>query len=421
MSAATATPPRARPRPSTWSRTSATGRALLTTVLATGVTTFMFLPLLALHLSAAGTPVGRVGLLIGLLSLCGQGFSVISGLLVDRVGARATTTAGFGCRIVGYLLIAAGGPALVPGIAAVGIGGSLLVLSVKARLVTEAAAHDDTRGMLALRSTFGNVGVVLGPALGAVAYPLGFDTILAAAVLSHLVLGFHLTFLTKDEANAEAKNEAKNEADDGPAAPHPPHAADRRPAPERTAAPGRRGPTVLFLAAVAYWAIYSQLNSVIPLTAKTLTGSTAAISVVFTLNGALVLLCQYTLLRRFLGHLPPRTLLTAGFAAFALAYLALLPHAGWLSLLLFTVPATLAEMLIGPSLDELAVTTAPRRRTGRALGLLGLAGAVGSPLGAGLGTHLLQSLHGGPGVWLTITTTAALAAGACLLLPRTAR
>ncbi|WP_158714284.1 hypothetical protein [Kitasatospora aureofaciens] len=44
--------------------------------------------------------------------------------------------------------------------------------------------------------------------------------------------------------------------------------------------------------------IYSQLTSVIPLTAKALTGSTAAISIVFTLNGALVLLCQYTLLRR---------------------------------------------------------------------------------------------------------------------------
>ncbi|MFI9322697.1 MFS transporter [Kitasatospora aureofaciens] len=91
-----------------------------------------------------------------------------------------------------------------------------------------------------------------------------------------------------------------------------------------------------------------------------------------------------------------------------------------MSLLLSTVSATLAEMLIGPSLDELAVTTAPRRRTGRALGLLGLAGAIGFPLGAGLGTHLCQSLHGGPGVWLTITATAALAA-ACLLLPRPAR
>lgn len=406
MIAATATAPAASsetgPRPSTWSRTSTTGRALLATVLATGVTTFMFLPLLALHLSASGIPVGRVGLLIGLLSLCGQGFSVISGLLVDRVGARHTTTAGFACRIAGYLLIAVGGPALVPGIAAVGIGGSLLVLSVKARLVSEAAAHDDTRGMLALRSTFGNVGVVLGPALGAIAYPLGFDTILGAAVLSHLLLGFHLTFLAKDGGKG------------GPAAPQPLTPA---PAPIPPPSPARRGPAVLFAAAIAYWAIYSQLNSVIPLTAKTLTGSTAAISVVFTLNGALVLLCQYTLLRRFLGHLPPRTLLVTGFTAFALAYLALLPQAGWLSLLLFTVPATLAEMLIGPSLDELAVTTAPHHRTGRALGLLGLAGAIGSPLGAVLGTRLLQSLQGGPGVWLTVTVAAALAAAACLLLP----
>ncbi|CAM5545055.1 hypothetical protein BOQ63_005575 (plasmid) [Streptomyces viridifaciens] len=55
---------------------------------------------------------------------------------------------------------------------------------------------------------------------------------MTAAVLSHLLLGFHLTFLAKDE----------------PTAPQPPHTTHPAPAP----APSRRGPVLLFTAAASY-------------------------------------------------------------------------------------------------------------------------------------------------------------------------
>ncbi|MYT23936.1 MFS transporter, partial [Streptomyces sp. SID7760] len=174
-----------------WREASPTARLLLIAVLFTGLTTFMFLPLLAIELTAQGIPAGRTGFLVGLLAFSGQAFSLLTGLLVDRFGAHRVMAAGFLLRVLGYVLLGLGGAGaaapLVAGIVAVGIGGSLLGLSTKTLLVSQEGA--DPRTMLALRSTFVNVGVVAGPALGAAVYPLGFGWILAACVLSHLVLG----------------------------------------------------------------------------------------------------------------------------------------------------------------------------------------------------------------------------------------
>jgi predicted MFS family arabinose efflux permease len=390
-----------------WREASPTARLLLVAVLLTGLTTFMFLPLLAIELTARGIPAGRTGILVGLLAFSSQAFSLLSGFLVDRLGARRVMSAGFGLRIAGYVLIGLGDAgrtaALVAGIVAVGVGGSLLGLSTKTLLVSQDGA--DPRTMLALRSTFVNIGVVVGPALGALVYPLGFPYILGACVLSHLVLGVGLV---------TARSVAAPEGGPGgaPRAKAPAEAAGERPrwtvwqwAP-------------LCALGIAYWAIYSQLNVMLPIAAHELTGSTAAISVVFTANGILVVLLQYTLLRHVFRRATARTLLVLGFLAFALAYATLVPLAGWYSLLGFVLPVTLAEMLIGPSLDEQAVQAAAARRTGLALGTMSAAGALGSLLGSSAGGYLLQVSRGGSEVWLLLVAASVTAAAVCLLLPK---
>lgn len=393
----------------TWRRMSPAGRVLLTTVLLTGLTTFMFLPLLALEFTAQGVPAARTGFLVGLLAFCGQGFSLVSGLIVDRFGTRSVLTAGFTLRIGGYLLLGVGlgvggpdGTRLVPlvaGIAAIGVGGSLLGLSVKTLLVGEDGV--EPREMLALRSTFVNIGVVAGPALGALVYPLGFGWILGACVLSHLLLGIRLTVRPVRRAapgpRTPGKDTAARAAGDGW---------------------GLWQWLPLCLLGVAYWAIYSQLNVVMPITAERTTGSTAAISVVFIVNGALVVLCQYTLLRHVFRRTEARTLLLAGFLAFALAYAVFIPLTGWFSLFVFVLPVTFAEMLISPSLDEQAVRASSPLRTGLALGTMSAVGAVGSLLGSSMGGYLLQSLSGGSGIWLVLVSLSLCAALTSLLLPK---
>ncbi|MFJ3911025.1 MFS transporter [Streptomyces vinaceus] len=389
-----------------WREASPTARLLLIAVLFTGLTTFMFLPLLAIELTAQGIPAGRTGFLVGLLAFSGQAFSLLTGLLVDRFGARRVMAAGFLLRVLGYVLLGLGGagaPApLVAGIAAVGVGGSLLGLSTKTLLVSQEGA--EPRTMLALRSTFVNVGVVAGPALGAAVYPLGFGWILAACVLSHLVLGTCLVL--RRSVTASRSRPAAGRAPDP--------AADGAPAAPWTL----RQWLPLCGLGVAYWAIYSQLNVLLPITANEMTGSAAAISVVFTANGLLVVLFQYTLLRHVFRRATARTLLVLGFLAFACAYATLIPLAGWYSLLAFVVPVTLAEMLIGPSLDEQAVSAAATRRTGLALGTMSAAGALGSLFGSSAGGYLLQSARGGSEVWLLLVGSSLAAAAICLLLPK---
>ena len=390
----------------TWRQTSPTGRVLLLAVLLTGLTTFMFLPLLALQLTEQGIGAGRAGFLVGLLAFSGQGFSLICGLIVDRLGTRKVLSAGFALRIVGYLLLGAGLaggtslPALVGGIVCIGVGGSLLGLSIKTLLVRE--RDIPAREMLALRSTFVNMGVIVGPALGALVYPLGFGYVLAACVTSHLVLGLRLTLRPpKDRAERPAE-----------------------PAGRAQETPGKSGSWArwqwapLVLVGVAYWAIYSQLNVVLPIAAKDLTGSAAAISVVFTLNGALVVLFQYSLLRHVFRKAGTRTLLALGFLAFGSGYALLIAFTGWGALLAFVLPITLAEMLISPSLDEQAINASSLRRTGLALGTMSAAGALGSLIGSGLGGYLLQSLHAGTDLWLLLSGLSLAAAAFCFLLPK---
>ncbi|WP_030158126.1 MFS transporter [Streptomyces sp. NRRL S-244] len=404
-----------------WREASPTARLLLVAVLFTGLTTFMFLPLLAIELTARGIPAGRTGFLVGLLAFSGQAFSLLTGLLVDRFGAHRVMSAGFLLRVLGYVLLGLGGggaPApLVAGIVAVGVGGSLLGLSTKTLLVSQEGT--DARTMLALRSTFVNVGVVAGPALGAAVYPLGFGWILAACVLSHLVLGTCL--LLRRSVTASRSRATEGRATEGRAT------EGRATAPAARAGDGAGAPTTAWTLrqwlplcglGVAYWAIYSQLNVLLPITANEMTGSTAAISVVFTANGLLVVLFQYTLLRHVFRRATARTLLVLGFLAFACAYATLIPLAGWYSLLAFVVPVTLAEMLIGPSLDEQAVNAAATRRTGLALGAMSAAGALGSLFGSSAGGYLLQSAQGGSEVWLLLVGSSLAAAAICLLLPK---
>lgn len=389
----------------TWRRTSSDGRALLLAVLLTGLTTFMFLPLLAIQFTAEGLAAGRVGFLVGLLAFCSQGFSLVCGLIVDRLGTRAVLTSGFVLRIIGYLLLMLGDGGrmtpLVAGIAAIGVGGSLLGLTIKTLLVREDSV--EPREMLALRSTFVNVGVVAGPALGAAVYPLGFSYILAACVLSHLLLGIRLTI--RPAAKTLPEPPAAAAAKDGPPAAGPQPWARWRWVP-------------LCLLGVAFWAIYSQLNVLLPITARELTGSAGASSVVFTLNGVLCVLLQYTMLHHVFGKAAIRTLLVVGFVAFACAYAVFIPLAGWYSLLAFVLPVTVAEMLIAPSLDEQAVKVSSVRRTGLALGTMSAAGAIGSLLGSSLGGYLLQTLHGGTDLWLVLVVFSLVAAATCFLLPK---
>lgn len=388
-----------------WQRSSQSARSLLLAVSLTGLTTFMFLPLLSVRLADSGLSTGLVGIIVGLLLLSSQALSLVIGFVIDRFEPRTVLSSGFALRIVGYATLASGlsgdpsVPLLVVAVVCIGVGGSILGLSTKTQLIREDLQH--RREMLALRSTFVNAGVVVGPALGALVYPLGFTYILAACIGSHLMLGLLVVVRV---------TQTERPVDDATAlvGGDPPRRS--RPLVIRQWAP-------LLVVAVAFWAIYSQFYVVLPITAKQMTGSTSAISAVFIINGLMCVLLQYVLLGRVFAGSTTRRLLILGFLGFAVAYVVLAALAGWLALILFVVPFTLAELLIAPGLDQQATLVSNQSRVGLALGAMGVASSVGSFLGASGGGYLLNILPDQQ-AGTVIGALALLAAGACCLLPK---
>jgi len=382
---------------SAWQQVSSTGKALLLGVLLTGLTTYMFLPLLAIELTRQGYTAAEAGLVVGLLAFTTQALALVVGVVVDRFGPRLTMACGLALRIAGYLLLMAGPvhrlalPLLA--VTAIGVGGSLLGIAIKTQLVDESSVPP--RSMLALRSTFINVGVIAGPALGALASSVGFALILLCCIASHLVLGTRLLFVSRAEVEPGGVGEA--------AAP-----LERLPVPALT---------LIVLSSIAYYLLYAQLNLSLPLVAQRLTGHYYAISILFTINGVVIVLCQYPLLGHVFNGQDPKTLLVIGFGAFAAAFAALVLAQGWTLLVVFVLLATLAEMLIAPSIDEHAIRQVPVRRRAFVLGLVAATGAVGALLGSSLGGYLYQRSDGSGRAWVIFVLVALL--GIALNVSRT--
>jgi MFS family permease len=383
-----------------WRQVSPTGKALLLGVFLTGLTTYMFLPLLAVQLTRQGFTATQAGLVIGVLAFTTQAFALVVGLVVDRFGPRLTMALGIGLRIAGYLLLMADHTRMIalPVLAAVaiGLGGGLLGIAIKSQLVDEPAVPP--RSMLALRSTFINVGVIAGPALGALASGIGFALILACCIASHLVLGVRLFFAFRAEPAEPAAASGSDEAESAPLTGF-------------FALFERRLLAFAVLSSVAYYALYAQVNLSLPLIAERLTGHYFAISILFTINGVVMVACQYVLLGHVFKAQTPPALLVIGFGAFAAAFGALVFAHGWTLLVGFVLLATLAEMLIGPSLDEQVIRNAPLRRRAFVLGLVAAGGAVGSLLGSSLGGYLYQHLSHSGAVWIVFVVVALAGVG----------
>jgi MFS family permease len=386
-----------------WRAISPTGKTLLVGVFLTGLTTYMFLPLLALQLTSQGLAAPQVGLVVGVLAFSTQAFALLAGFVADRYGARLTITFGLGLRIAGYLLLAidqAARPAQLAlpliAVTAIGVGGSLLGIAIKAQLADEPGVAP--RRMLALRSTFINAGVICGPALGALASGVGFALILACCVASHLLLGVKLLLTARPDIAVVDETAPGNDVSIGRGF-------------SRTAV------SLIVLSSMAYWVLYSQVNLSLPLVAEKLTGQYYAISVLFTINGVAMVLCQYFLLGHvFKGH-SPVTLLMLGFAAFSAAFVALVFATGWLLLVVFVLLATLAEIFIGPSLDEQAIRRAPVGRRAFVLGAVAAAGASGSLAGSSFGGYLYQRFNGSGSAWIAFVFVALAGVGINLTRP----
>lgn len=347
---------------------------LLVAIVVSGITTFMFYPLITLELLDRGIGAGPTGLILGLLSGTGQILSGLIGRVNARLGSRSLAIGGLALRSVGLLVFAFDTHPLLYAAAAVvaSLGSSSTALALKTELMRVSA----DRGTITMRSIAVNIGALVGPSIGGLVYvAASFSVIVFAAVLSYVLLGVGLLFITfkPPEENTRATGSAGNPA---------------RPV-RRLDKPF----IVLLVCTLAYWGIYSQWPLVVPLYAEEGFGTPLGSAWVYTGNAILILALQYPLLVVLLKGVRSPYVLASGFLLFVGSFIVTPLPAGPATVIVFATLFSLAELLVSPTLDEV---TAQLRSEGtgltRAFGATATVGGASSLAGASVGGVLIERL-----------------------------
>lgn len=309
---------------------------LLVAIMISGISTFMIYPLLVFRMLDIGFNVGEIGLILGVLSGTGRLCSFIIGSANNRFGAKFTVCLGILLRVIGISIFAFKSPLyLYVGFAALAsIGSSATALGIKAELLRLSAE----RKIITMRSMAINSGAIIGPALGAALYHLlSFQVILYLSIGAYLLMACILavTHFSEPEAVTLARNSETKKLNN------------------------YFGFVCITLIASAYWAIYSQWSIIVPLISEQALGYKEASNLVYMANAVIVLVLQYPLVVIALKSVRDSTILLLGFSIFFATFWTLFPNPSFVTVALFCVGFSIAELLISPTLDSQTAKVAP--------------------------------------------------------------
>ena len=353
---------------------------LLVLIVASGITTFMFLPLLTLELVRRGLGVASIGIVVGAMTGSGQIASVFLGSLVARFGSKSVALCGLVVRAAGLstFLFRDDFASYLVGSIVAGIGSTSVSLGIK----TELLAAAGSRKLISLRSAAVNAGALIGPAIGAILFQVtGFNMIIAASLISYLVMGAVIVFVRFESRGAGVRPSAD-----------PPVLEDRL-----FASGKRRQIAVLLLLVASYWFAYSQWNLLMPLAAKQAFHTDQASSWFYIANAALILGLQYLLLVHLLGRLSSRRILLLGYGSLVDGFVVLMFGCAAPAVVAFVVLFTLGEALVSPTLDETASgLSLGHGGLGRLFGLIGSVSGAASFAGGAMTGGILSAVGTGP-------------------------
>jgi DHA1 family multidrug resistance protein-like MFS transporter len=371
---------------------------LLFTSLFSSLSGFLVTPFIAVYLVDEGNvSLQTAGLYIGFIYWCLTAGSILGGPLADRFGTKAVMIAGLLLRMPGYLLFLWADDRLLLLIACLvtGLGGALYFPTSKAALILLTPEGLRLRAF-AVRNMCANVGVALGPLIGALLVQLS-PTLLfitASAIFGVLTL----VNLTLD-------------------VPHvPPHASEVG-LKGLVGALRVRGVVAICLVSALFGFVYIHFESTVPLFLGKV-DQTTFLSWMFVINAVVVVSTQFIAtrlveklsikLRSIIGF----AFYGAGFACFALPVDAIAVWA--LGAVLFSF----GEVVVGLLIDYEIALTVPER-SASVFGISNLTNALGGLVGGGIGAAILSDSTSDLSLdWLLIGGVSALCGGAAAALFR---
>ncbi len=373
----------------------------------------MYLPLSLLYFHhATGLPVTQVGAVMSGAALLGLLGNPLTGVLVDRFGARAVVVGGYLLRasgFLGYLFVHTAAPMFAV-VAVVAFGDVSFPPSIQSFVaeIAQGAARDK---LLAAQRSLRNAGLGAGGLIAGAAIAVGaFHEIVVGTAIAYVAAAVLIRTISV------------------------PHVADgtpREPSGEPAEAGERgyravwRNPTFLKLtvANVPTAFGYMVLSVSLPVyLTQQLRAPTSLVGVVYAVNTVGIALLQIPVSRLLVRRRRTRTAALGGglfclafvsFAALGAAPGRTLVLVGvFLSTALFTV----GELLHGATASALAASAAPTATRGRHLAVYQLSWAAPTALAPAVLTALLTLSP--TGMWLALAATVACSALALLRLER---
>ncbi len=332
---------------------------------------FMVIPLISVHyVDDLGWSAASIGLVLAVRQLTQQGLTLPGGMLADRVGAKWLICGGMLLRAAGFACMAWADtfPLLLASAILAAIGGSLFE-SPKSAAIAALTNTTNRARYYSLLGVVGGLGMTLGPLLGALLLRTNFSIVALVAASCYLIT-FLLTVLFLPPVRV---------------------ASERRGLTYGIALALHDRPFMIFnLLLMGYWFMWVQLSISLPLVARAISGTSDAVSWVYTLNAGMSVLLQYPLLRFAERKLRPLPILVLGVAAMAVG-LGGIGLAGSVTALLLCVALFSAGALLASPAQQ-TVTAGFANPT--ALGSYFGVNALALALGGGLGNYSGGLLYG---------------------------
>jgi DHA1 family multidrug resistance protein-like MFS transporter len=333
---------------------------------------FMLIPLVSVHYTRSlGFAAASVGLALAVRQFSQQGMMLLTGSIAERVGYRPMLALGMLVRAAGFatFVVADTLPRLLVSSFIAAIGGAFFEVSARSLVAVMVPPEQRTVGF-SLWSLSGNVGLAIGPLLGAILIKTSFATVCLTSSVMYVV-GASSTLLLI------------------PATAQPRDRLARPPGLMKTVGTVVQDRTFVLFSAImcGYYLLGTQLYITVPLEAERLTGTTDTLGLLYLVNSVVAVALQFPLVRLANRYLSATQAIVVGTAALALS-LASIAFADGVALLLLSVAGiAAARVVIEPVVNASVASIASAAGSGMLASYFGF-GALSVAFGASAGQLL---------------------------------
>jgi MFS family permease len=347
---------------------------LLFAELLTHLGAYIFIPIFPVILvSEKGIDPTKIGLIIGMISLTSQIGNTLGGLLSDRVGRKITITLGSfieALAVFGYGVSNDYTSFLICSMI-FGLGNGIYSPSVKASIASLTSQCAKTRTTaFSIRGIAANTGVGVGGLLILILSNMKSSTIFFIAGSIFLILGIITSILLPKGCGDEE--------------------CPKIPLNSYMLIIKNKAFIIYTLVSILVWAIFAQLNLLIPLRADAVLENGKMVGSIWTITSIIVIIFQGVISKYILQKINPFSGITIGVLFFGLGIFLIGLSYNLLFLTLSAAIFLIGQMLVFPTIDSITSQLAHTELIGAYFSVANLISGLGNAIGNFLGGKIIS-------------------------------